>query len=93
MADYLKSYSAREVADFFRRLALAAHERTQGKSLAAEMLLHWLDGNGQGKIFNADYLRDINLIDRYLQYEVRPVFLTQARFGHTKTEPQSHNYN
>jgi hypothetical protein len=77
--DYLKNRNPPEVAAFFRRLALVVQKAAGERSLAAEMLLHWLDGKARKKIFSSDYLKDVPAVDRYLLKEVRPVFLTEKK--------------
>jgi len=79
MTDEFKTRSPKEVAEFLRHLAFATEQGLGRKSLAAEMLLHWLNGNGCKKVFSSDFLKDVPLIDRYLMNEVRPVFLTQKK--------------
>jgi hypothetical protein len=77
--DYLQHRTPDEITAFCRRLAAGIQRRAKGTSLAAEMLLHWLDGKGQKKVYSSDYFRGVALVESYLLREVRPVFLTQER--------------
>jgi hypothetical protein len=79
LVDYLKDLPAVEVARFFRRLAVTAQKHLDGKSLAGEMLLHWLDGGGATKTFCASYVKDLPRVTEYLLNEVRPVLLSQKK--------------
>jgi len=76
--DKLASLSPREVAEFYRRLAKHVLLK-RPKSLAGSLLLHWLDGKGVKKVFDADYVKDLVYVTDYFKDEVRPVFLTQKR--------------
>src|ERR1051326_7104069 len=79
MTDYFKCRNSYEIASFLRRLAVTVQQRTQMKSLAAQMLFHWMNGGGQKKVFSAEYLRNLPFINQYLLREIRPVFLTQKK--------------
>ena len=57
--DYLARLSEVDLAAFYRRLALDIQKRFNGDSLAATLLLHWLEGGGAKKIFSARYVRDL----------------------------------
>jgi hypothetical protein len=48
-----------------------------GDSLAAILLLHWLDGGGADKIYPAKYVRDREEVRDYLRSTARPVYLSQ----------------
>jgi hypothetical protein len=75
--DYLKPLDVRAVAAFYRRLALYIQSQFSGDSLAAILLLHWLDGRGQTKIYPARYVRDLDEVRTYLRSTARPIFLSQ----------------
>ncbi len=77
MADYLASLSEPDVAAFYRRLALSIQAKFGGDSLAAILLLHWLDGGGRTKIYPARYVRDLAEVRSYLRGTARPIFLSQ----------------
>jgi hypothetical protein len=74
--DALAPLSAADVAAFYRRLADTIKAK-QADSLAAAMLLHWLDGKGSSFRFDARYVKDLDYVVEYLRDEVRPVFLTE----------------
>jgi hypothetical protein len=77
MPDYLAPLSERKVAAFYRRLALSIQAKFGGESLAATLLLHWLDGGGKTKIYPAKYVRNLDEVRTYLRQTARPVFLSQ----------------
>src|SRR5262249_15850271 len=77
MADYLAALNERDVAAFYRRLALNIQARFGGDSLAAILLLHWLDGGGKGKVDAARYVRDLSEVRAYLRDTARPIFLSK----------------
>jgi hypothetical protein len=77
MADHLAALSPPELAAFYRRLALSIQARFSGDSLAATLLLHWLDGKGQPKTYPARYVRELASVRAYLRNTARPVFLSQ----------------
>lgn len=68
LVDYLKGLPAVEVARLFRRLKIAGQKHLDGKSLAAEMWLHWLDSGGATKTFCS--LKDLPRVTEYLLNEV-----------------------
>jgi hypothetical protein len=76
MADYLAKLPEREVAAFYRRLALSIRAQFRGDSLAATLLLHWLDGGGKTKIYSSKYVRDLAEVRSYLR-TARLIFLSQ----------------
>jgi len=77
--DYLAKLSAQEVAAFYRRLALSIRSKVGDDSLAAILLLHWLDGKGKTKIYSADYVRNLEEVRSYLRTSARPIFLSQKK--------------
>ena len=77
MADHLESLNPRDVAAFYRRLALSIQAKFGGESLAAMLLLHWLDGGGAPKFYSAKYVRDLSEVRSYLRDTARPIFLSQ----------------
>jgi hypothetical protein len=79
MTDYLAKLGERDVAAFYRRLALSIQKRFNGDSLAATLLLHWLDGKGEIKIFSATYVKNLSEVRSYLRETARPIFLSQRR--------------
>jgi hypothetical protein len=80
VSDVLASLSAADVAGFYRRLAFDVRKRSpDGRSLASELLLHWLDGHGAQKIFDAGHVKDVSFVRAYLREEVRPTLLTQKK--------------
>jgi hypothetical protein len=79
MADYLAQLSEAAVAGFYRRLALSIQKKFGGDSLAAILLLHWLDGGGKDKVFPARYVRNLAEVRSYLRDTARPIFLSQSR--------------
>jgi hypothetical protein len=76
MADVLANLNEREVAAFYRRLALFIQVKFGGDSLAAILLLHWLDGRGERKIYPAKYVKDLAEVHNYLRATARPIFLS-----------------
>ena len=76
--DVLVAYTPKEVADWYRRLALSIRGR-QPNSLAAQMMLHWLDGGGKLFTFDAGYVKNLSYVRANLLGEVRPVFLTEKK--------------
>jgi len=74
--DELAVLTPAEAAGWYRRLAQLIAGRQTG-SLAAKMLLHWLDGKGLRLTFDASYVKDLGYVTDYLRDEVRPVFLTE----------------
>jgi len=76
MADYLSELSEPEIAAFYRRLALSINRKFDGDSLAAMLLLHWLDGGGQTKIYPAKYVRDLAEVRTCLRNTTRAMFLS-----------------
>jgi hypothetical protein len=74
--DALVRLSDADVAAFYRRLANTIKAK-HADSLAAAMLLHWLDGKGITFRFDARYVKDLDYVVEYLRDEVRPVFLTE----------------
>ena len=77
MADYLAQLSERDVAAFYRRLALSIRAKFAGDSLAAILLLHWLDGGGRTKVYPAKYVRELAEVRSYLRDIARPIFLSR----------------
>ncbi len=77
MADYLAPLTPTEVAAFYRRLAASIQKQFGGDSLAAILLLHWLDGKGKTKTFDAKYVRDLEEVRSYLRDTARLIFLSQ----------------
>jgi hypothetical protein len=75
--DYLKPLAPAAVAAFYRRLAQFIQNQFNGDSLAAILLLHWLDGQGQTKVFPSRYVRDLEEVRAYLKSTARPIFLSQ----------------
>lgn len=76
--DELAVLSPKEAANFYRRLS----ESIRGKnpqSLAASMLLHWLDGKGEKLTIEPTSVKDSKFVIDYLVNEVRPVFLTDEK--------------
>jgi hypothetical protein len=76
--DVLAAYTPAEVAGWYRRLALFTRTR-KPNSLAAQMLLHWLDGGGKPLTFDAAHVKNLKYVREYLLDEVRPVFLTEKK--------------
>ena len=76
--DVLAGLGPVEAADFYRRLALHIQKR-RSDSLAAAMLLHWLDGKRSSFRFDARYVKDLPLVVEHLRNEVRPVLLTEKK--------------
>jgi hypothetical protein len=80
--DVLAGLDPAELASFYRRLALSIQKR-RSDSLAAAMLLHWLDGKRGSFRFDARYVKNLTHVNEHLRDEVRPVLLTEkkARLG------------
>jgi hypothetical protein len=76
MTDYLAQMNERDVAAFYRRLAAFIQAQIGGDSLAATLLLHWLDGKGRDKIFPARYVRNLIEVRSYLRSKARLIFLS-----------------
>jgi hypothetical protein len=76
MADYLAPLTPREVAAFYRRLALSIRAKFGGDSLAATLLLHWLDGGGKDKVFPSRHVSSLFEVTSYLRGTARPIFLS-----------------
>ena len=79
MADYLARLSERDVAAFYSRLALYIQAQVGGDSLAAALLLHWLDGKGRDKVFPARHVRNLIEVRSYLRNTARLIFLSIQR--------------
>jgi hypothetical protein len=77
MPDYLAPLNEQKVAAFYRRLALSIRVKFGGESLAAILLLHWLDGGGKDRTYPAKYVRDLDEVRTYLRQTARLVFLSQ----------------
>jgi hypothetical protein len=77
MADHLASLNERDVGAFYRRLANSIDAKFGGDSLAAILLLHWLDGNGKAKVYPAKYVRNLAEVRSYLRDTARPIFLSR----------------
>ena len=77
MSDYLTPLKEPDVAAFYRRLAAFIQAKFHGDSLAATLLLHWLDGGGKDKIYPSKYVRDLDEVRDYLRGTARPIFLSQ----------------
>src|ERR1017187_4111110 len=67
----------KDVAAFYRRLAASIQKQFGGDSLAALLLVHWLDGNGKTKTFHPKYVRDLDVVRSYLRDTARLIFLSQ----------------
>ncbi|MGP3985143.1 hypothetical protein [Streptomyces sp. KR80] len=76
--DELSAFSPPEVADWYRRLALMI-QRKRPDSLAAQMLLHWLDGKGARLTFSSAKVEKLRQVTDELKNNVRPVFLTEKK--------------
>lgn len=76
--DELSPYTPAEVAAWYRRLANLIKKK-QGDSLAALMLLHWLDGKGAKLTFPHARVERLSFVVEHLRSEVRPVFLTERK--------------
>jgi hypothetical protein len=79
MADLLAALSPPELAAFYRRLAASIQARFSGDSLAAVLLLHWLDGKGADKVYPARYVSGLAAVRSYLKETARPIYLSQRR--------------
>jgi hypothetical protein len=75
--DYLAPLDEQAVANFYRRLALTIRAKVGGTSLAADLLLHWLDGKGQNKTFSADFVRGLDEVRIALRDSARLIFLSR----------------
>lgn len=62
MTDHLEGRPPAEVAAFYRRLAHHVRTQLRGASVAAELLLHWLDGKGTKRVVAALYLKDVSFV-------------------------------
>lgn len=76
-SDYLKNLNERAVAAFYRRLAVSIEKKIGRESLAAMLLVHWLDGQGATKTYPAKYVRNLDEVRTYLRQTARPIFLSQ----------------
>jgi hypothetical protein len=76
MTDPLARLHERGVAAFYRRLALDLRMRLGDDSLAAALLLHWLDGGGRTKIFPAHHVRNMIELRAYLRSTARAILLS-----------------
>ena len=76
--DVLADLAPAEVAAWYRRLAGHVRAR-QPDSLAAQLLLWWLDGNGRPLIFPARYVWKLPYVRAHLRDHVRPVLLTHRK--------------
>ena len=83
MADYLAPLQPADVAAFYRRLAASIQRQFGGDSLAALLLVHWLDGKGKTYTFDPKYVRDLDETRSYLRSTARLIFLSQ------KSTPQN----
>ena len=77
--DYLANLKPPEVAAFYRRLATHINSLRGGKSLSANMLLHWLDASGSKYVFPGSYLTGVSYVEDYLLNSVRPVLLSKKK--------------
>lgn len=75
--DYLESLDPPAVADFYRRLAVTIRAKVGGTSLAADLLLHWLDGKGKSRTFSASFVRDLDEVRAALRSSARLIFLSR----------------
>lgn len=88
MSDVLAPLPPADVAGFYRRLAADVKRRSpDGRSLASELLLHWLDGRGAQKIIDPNYLKDVSFVRDYQREKVRPV-LAHPEEGRSEAQPQ-----
>jgi hypothetical protein len=76
MTDYLAALNEPDLAAFYRRLAGAVSALVGGDSLAATLLLHWLDGKGRDKTFDARYVKNLKEVRSYLRNTARLIFLS-----------------
>jgi hypothetical protein len=76
MTDLLARLNERDVAAFYRRLAQSIQLAFGTDSLAAALLLHWLDGGGQPKAILAQDLRNLPEIRTYLRSTARAILLS-----------------
>jgi hypothetical protein len=77
VADYLAALPPKDVAAFYRRLAASIQTQFGGDSLAALLLIHWLDGKGKTMTFDPKYVRTLDEVRSYLRNTARPIFLSQ----------------
>jgi hypothetical protein len=105
MSDYLAPLKEPEVAAFYRRLAIFIQGKFGGDSLAATLLLYWLDGGGKDKTYPAKYVQGLDEVRDYLRGTARPIFLSKRATpsgaiggvlprirGTIKTNPQTGPY-
>jgi hypothetical protein len=76
MTDLLARLNERDVAAFYRRLAQSIQLTFGNDSLAAALLLHWLDGGGRPRPIPAQELRNLPEIRGYLKSTARAVLLS-----------------
>jgi hypothetical protein len=76
MTDLLARLNERDVAAFYRRFAQSIEQAFGTDSLAAALLLHWLDGGGRRKPIPAQELRNLPEIRGYLKGTARAVLLS-----------------
>jgi hypothetical protein len=76
MTDHLARLHEREVAAFYRRLAQDMGARGGSDSLAATLLLHWLDGGGRTVVFPAQQVRNLSELRTYLRSTARAILLS-----------------
>ena len=76
MTDHLARLNEREVAAFYRRLGLDIRTKFGTDSLAATLLLHWLDGGGRTVAFPAQRVRNLIELRAYLRNTARAILLS-----------------
>lgn len=76
MTDPLARLNERDVAAFYRRFAQSIQLSFGNDSLAAELMLHWLDGGGRPKPVPTQELRNLPEIRSYLRGTARAVLLS-----------------
>jgi hypothetical protein len=76
--DELSAFTPPEVAGWYRRLALMI-QAGQADSLAALMLLHWLDGKGAKLTFPSARVEKLSFVVTYLKDKTRTVLLTEKK--------------
>jgi hypothetical protein len=76
MTDLLARLNERDVAAFYRRFAQSIQLAFGNDSLAAALLLHWLDGGGRPKLIPGQDLRNLPEIRSYLRGTARAVLLS-----------------
>ena len=76
--DALAGLAPHETAAWYRRLAEYVFV-SQPESLAARMLLWWLDGGGNPLIFSARHVYHLPYVRAYLLRQVRPVLLGRRK--------------